>query len=807
MTDSQGDAVEIAVIGAGPGGLSAAVRCAELGVSHVLLEASPAIANTLQKYQKGKHVMDEPTILPLRSPVSFNAGSRESILGNWQQTIESSGTHIRYGAEVVRIERQAELFRIHLSSAEEISARHVVLGVGIQGNPRRLDIPGGNSPIVQYQLDDPDEYSDETIVVIGAGDSAIENAVALSRNNKVYIVNRRDEFVRAKEGNISLMLSAIESGRVECFYNSVPLELELTGGGESAGNLKLNTATGEATVPVHRIIARLGAIPPRGLLESFGIEFPHASADAVPELSSQYESNVPGMYIIGSLAGYPLIKQAMNQGFEVVGYILGHDVKPADHELFVSKFRGLPFDLEVNDMLGLIQERIPVFREVNSLLFRELMLYSNVLTPAKGDVVFRRNDYTNTFFTILQGTVDIEINEELTISSGVGGFFGEMSLLSGRRRSATVHAGDDCILVETPRLTMNKLIASVAAVKRVLDETFIVRTIQQRFAPRTPLSELQSVAAAAEIHQYNSGDIIFREGDPGDTLHFVRSGSVTVSRTVGGREVIMAYLPANNAVGEMGVLGNTRRTATVSATVRTETISLSKDVFNQLLEYNPQLRAQLEATVLERHQQNVRSMQRDLGSGDLVSFLMSQGLGEATDVLLIDEDLCIGCDFCEAACAATHGGNSRLNRKAGPTYAHIHVPTSCRHCEDPHCMKECPPDAIHRGGVGGEVYISDNCIGCGNCEQNCPYGVIQMAHQSNAPQSFWNWMLFGLGEKPGKRMHGKDENAAKLATKCDMCKDLSGGPACVRSCPTGAAMRMGPEEFFELMRDNTVDLV
>jgi Fe-S-cluster-containing dehydrogenase component len=72
-------------------------------------------------------------------------------------------------------------------------------------------------------------------------------------------------------------------------------------------------------------------------------------------------------------------------------------------------------------------------------------------------------------------------------------------------------------------------------------------------------------------------------------------------------------------------------------------------------------------------------------------------VGEATDVLLIDEKLCVGCDNCEKACADSHDGLSRLNREAGKTFAHLHVPTSCRHCEHPHCMADCPPNAIHRG--------------------------------------------------------------------------------------------------------------
>jgi thioredoxin reductase len=79
----------------------------------------------------------------------------------------------------------------------------------------------------------------------------------------------------------------------------------------------MQTATGEKTVECHRIIARLGAMPPRKFVESIGIKFPNERNDAIPELSRHYESNVPGVYVIGSLAGYPLIKQAMNQGYDV----------------------------------------------------------------------------------------------------------------------------------------------------------------------------------------------------------------------------------------------------------------------------------------------------------------------------------------------------------------------------------------------------------------------------------------------------------------------------------------------------------
>ncbi len=114
-------------------------------------------------------------------------------------------------------------------------------------------------------------------------------------------------------------------------------------------------------------------------------------------------------------------------------------------------------------------------------------------------------------------------------------------------------------------------------------------------------------------------------------------------------------------------------------------------------------------------------------------------------------------------------------------------------------MKDCPPDAIRRA-PNGEVFIEDSCIGCGNCERNCPYGVIQMASAKEQAPGLLSWLLTGRGPAPGERLPLAEENSIKKAVKCDMCKDLSGGPACVRACPTGAALRMSPSEFVNLTK-------
>jgi len=103
-------------------------------------------------------------------------------------------------------------------------------------------------------------------------------------------------------------------------------------------------------------------------------------------------------------------------------------------------------------------------------------------------------------------------------------------------------------------------------------------------------------------------------------------------------------------------------------------------------------------------------------------------------------------------------------------------------------MTDCPPDALFRN-INGEIIIKDSCIGCGNCAKNCPYDVIQMV-QEPAPRSFLS-MLF-----PFLKPKIKDEGQL-IAAKCDMCSSLPLGPACIRACPTGAAMRVHPTKVLD----------
>ncbi|ARN74583.1 cyclic nucleotide-binding domain-containing protein [Oceanicoccus sagamiensis] len=837
----------IAVVGSGPAGLSAAGRAAfydkqkreadpSHDYTHVLLESFEKPAKTIQRYQKGKHVMAEPGFLDLRSDFDFAAGSRETILGGWEQRVDDSDVNIRYNTEVTKIEGQKGDFALTLKDGSVIHADYVILAIGLEGNPRKLGVPGEDFPLVQYTLDDPTAHSDETVVVVGAGDSAIENALGLVKQNKVAILNRRDEFSRAKEGNLNAILAANADASVPltCYYSTSVKHITQTE--EGGYEITLNTSEGEESFACDRVIARLGGVPPRGFVESIGVEFPNKKPDAIPELTGKYESNVEGLYIIGSLAGYPLIKQAMNQGYDVVEYILGHDIKPADHPLLELQFNLLPYLKDVDDLVTLFQQRIPMFREMNALQFRELVIESDILvsyedgpmledvqSKAKaleeklaqrdprprftkiiraGDAIYRDGDFTNSFFTIVEGEVKVDmpgIAKPMTYTRGQ--FFGEASLLSGRPREGNAIAGKDCIIVETPRRTMVKLMNSNDEVRDGIDLIFIVRALQKHVAPQLSVAKLSEFAASAELRTYKAGEVLFKQGEVGDSLHIIRRGSVSLLRETNGEKIVVAQHQSGKIVGEMSLMGDPIRRETATAAVLTETIELDRKSFMRLVKADTSRIEVLQSNASERAVTHT-TMEARPEVGSVMQFLMDEGLGEATNCLVIAEDLCVGCDNCEKACAETHNGISRLDRKSGASYGELHIPVSCRHCEQPHCMKDCPPNAIHRAS-SGEVFIDNNCIGCGNCESNCPYDVIKLAYDAPKKPGFWSWLLFGSGSGPGEELgYSPDEVAkkkGKKAVKCDACMSQPSGPACVNSCPTGAAARLSPEQFLQLV--------
>jgi cGMP-dependent protein kinase 2 len=807
---------KIAIIGSGPAGMSAAARAAKNGISHILLEKTDHLSDTIFRYQKGKHVMATPSVLVLRAECEFDAGKREKILDQWNADTKAAGVNVKFNADVKAITGDKGDFTIELKKGDPIKAENIVLAVGTQGNPNLMRCDGGNLPHVQYQLDDPGAYTDEHIFVIGGGDAGIENAMGLiadaGQNNTVTLVNRGADFPTAKKPNVDGLLAARDAGRISVLTETNTALVE-------TGWITVDTPQGQSRLKCDRIIARMGAAPPRAFVEAAGVQFSSPDRTAFPTLTPTFEStSKPGIYVIGALAGYPLIKHCMNQGYDVVEFINGNtNLEPADEPLLVEKLKGLPGKRSVAEWLEFLRSNVEILNGLSPLQMREFLLDSTVRAYKAGDPIFVRNEQGSSLFGIADGSVSVEVdpnNAKITVPIGKSSIFGEVGLISGRKRGATIRAAEPTICVEIPRMAALKLMSQVPQARETVNRITTERQVLQIFKSGLTPADIQEVLAGSEVIEVKPGEAIIKEGDISDDLYIIRSGSMITEKDLGGKPVFMSYVPAGSYSGEMAMIERAPRVATVKAAIRSTVVKLPADPFRKLLVRKPELAKRMTDEMRARREINafIEEQKDEFGGAvdmysSVANFLIKQGIGEATDVLLIDESLCVGCDNCEKACADSHDGLSRLNREAGTTFANIHVPTSCRHCEHPHCMSDCPPNAIRRG-PDGEVFINETCIGCGNCQRACPYGVIQMDKPPPKKPPLWEWMLFGKGPGPGQPSYEWRKKAAKaeggespkLAIKCDMCSGKAGGPACVRACPTGAAIRVTPDAFLSVAR-------
>ncbi len=159
----------------------------------------------------------------------------------------------------------------------------------------------------------------------------------------------------------------------------------------------------------------------------------------------------------------------------------------------------------------------------------------------EGEAIYAPGEFGTSFFTIVDGEVTLEGAQPPHVRTrlGRGEFFGEMSLLSGRPRSDKAIAGPGCILVETPRRTMVKLMNSNEEVRSGIDWIFVVRELQRHFAPFADAAGSADIAARVTLRRFKAGDVLFKEGEVGDSLFVLRSGGVALGRAAGRTEQIL----------------------------------------------------------------------------------------------------------------------------------------------------------------------------------------------------------------------------------------------------------------------------
>jgi len=435
------------------------------------------------------------------------------------------------------------------------------------------------------------------------------------------------------------------------------------------------------------------------------------------------------------------------------------------------------------------------------------------------------------------------LDKHRTAAIGPGDMFGEIAALGRTQRTATVISDGPSELLEIRWQGLRDLRRRVDAFRKQVDKLYRERSLASHLQA-TPMFQHLDEDAISHIvdetlfetygdfdwhtqyqrsrdesfNQRLAGEpTIVAEGDYPDGLLLVRAGFARVSQVINNGNQTLRYIGRGAVFGMVEIIHNWQQDKSDQQEApETNAESVEQRPVAKTMTLQATLRAlgyvdilRVPTTVIEKYvlptlsaeelAQYGRLDRRPSGTATsdaeaeaetpsiepgMLEFLVEHRYINGTATMLIDMDRCVRCDECVTACAKAHDNNPRFNRH-GRRHDHFMVANACMHCMDPVCMIGCPTGAIHRASPGGQVVINDmTCIGCATCANSCPYDNIRMVE---------------VRDGNGALIRDTVTNAPIIkATKCDLCLDKLGGPACERACPHDALKRADMQDLPDL---------
>src|SRR4051812_21413171 len=256
--------LDLAIIGAGVAGISAAIEAKKAGLNFVVFEATE-IFSTVVNFPKAKPIYTYPTEMKLEGGLQFSAEGKEALVEEMEAQRLAAGIDVTPG-RVERIESKGrDGVLLYLGDQTQVRARNVIIAIGRSGNFRKLGVPGEELDKVYNRLFDPKEFKGQNALVVGGGDSALETAIALATSGAhVTLSYRRKELSRAKPENIAKIEMLVRDAAADVQIEKPTSERITTAvtsgmGGRVPGSLKLALGTEVTRIEPAQVFLKNGS--------------------------------------------------------------------------------------------------------------------------------------------------------------------------------------------------------------------------------------------------------------------------------------------------------------------------------------------------------------------------------------------------------------------------------------------------------------------------------------------------------------------------------------------------------------------
>ncbi len=246
----------------------------------------------------------------------------------------------------------------------------------------------------------------------------------------------------------------------------------------------------------------------------------------------------------------------------------------------------------------------PLLSQLTIALANEMVRTGRIKTYNPEEMVIQEGSRGNSFYFIIKGRVRVKIGDETVAILSDSNYFGEAALLTGKPRNASIQSATQTTLLKLPEGVFTKMLKQFPFIKEAMEKTLNIRPALSKvqILKGLPAKALEKLTQSFIQSSYRAGEDIIVQGESGHQFFLLAKGKVDVIVQDNGERWRVAQLTAGDVFGEIALIENAPRTATIRAATDVTVWVLDRMSFQRITEETPALHFGLTRLARERKQ-------------------------------------------------------------------------------------------------------------------------------------------------------------------------------------------------------------
>jgi len=292
------------IIGAGPTGLFAAHQLKLIGLKCEIVDNLDKIGGQCIELYPDKPIYDIPAVPECTG---------EELTNNLINQIKPFDIKIHLSERVDEVKKEGDNWIVKTNKGTAFSTPNVIIAGGVGSfEPRKFPVKECEkfeNKSVLYSVRDKSIFKGKTVTIFGGGDSALDWAVELSKNSKINLVHRRDDF-RGAQATVDTMHELSKNGKINLYTK---YQISSVKGKKQLESIDIKSDENEIkTLKTDYVLGFFGLIMQLGPIANWGLNIDKKTIEVDTE---KFETNQKGIYAVGDICTYPGKLKLILSGF------------------------------------------------------------------------------------------------------------------------------------------------------------------------------------------------------------------------------------------------------------------------------------------------------------------------------------------------------------------------------------------------------------------------------------------------------------------------------------------------------------